>query len=177
MLHVLPIINNRAMVFRRQLNSLERAFHGHQIAFLHTRTILTHPYWGYGRIISYFLYLPSCHWLILWKSYHSTFAPHTVCLPSEMFQAGMPHQEESRPKSLKALCSSIASYNNHLLAIPGECNFSGIKCNFDFVKREIHEACLSSSSKWHWLLDASKLASSSGINLSVLQPSFCVIRC
>ena len=128
-----------------------------------------------------------------------TYAPNAVCCHSSVLQTIKSETDVRRGDDEHA-----DTY--HLMAVPGECNMTGVKVNLEAVScllekenvlnevqklggysvisdsssRSSNSSSSSStklsSSKWLWMLDASKLASSSAINLKELsvnkQPHF-----
>ena len=94
------------------------------------------------------------------------YAPQSFPFPSSTLYAVGALQELSVPHP--------PLDSNNLVVIPGECNFSGAKCDMAKVAKWIHGF----PSPCYWLLDAAKLAATSPLDLFALpaahQPHFVV---
>jgi molybdenum cofactor sulfurtransferase len=122
------------------------------------------------------------------------YAPNSICISSQTFQDSPNSSDNGNDAAtmkksfydIKSNCE--CSYN--LLSVPGECNFSGVKANFNKVDEFIDNidnidnidqikqnsslikgnyptpSPESNTNMWLWLLDASKLASTSAIDLA-----------
>lgn len=115
------------------------------------------------------------HFAYSMNSHNSLMAIRSAAKNWKALPSAALFQDQCNEDVLKYLAPSIPpghpSYS--LLALPGECNFTGSRLNLNIVDQYLRRLEQNSSShqQWLWLLDAAKLVASSPLSLSALPAS------